>query len=63
MQSGVIWVNWVIRKKKEQIPLWHYEIIEKIKYDYSLNIFYDMSTEHVKNNVNKCAFKQKQIKE
>lgn len=40
------------------------EIIEKIKYDYSLNIFYDtMSTEHVKNNVNKCAFKTKQIKE
>ncbi len=39
------------------------EIIEKIKYDYSLNISYDKSTEHVKNNVNKCAFKQKQIKE
>lgn len=40
------------------------EIIEKIKYDYSLNIFYDtMSTEQCENNVNKCAFKQKQIKE
>lgn len=40
------------------------EIIKKRKYDYSLKISYNtMSTKHVKNNVNKCAFRQKQIKE